>query len=433
MSDARVLLLHPPGDGRARYQLDGYCSQPQKGPFRWHPLDFCAFAARLATDGADVRILDLGIKGAGDPPLEDCYDAILGLVGAWGWPAQRAFWRRVLATTRAPLFLSGDLARHEPRYVFDELPGLAGIVPELAAAPTLDELAGESPRVWRPSQERFDLPRPPKGFRIGVQPFEAWDLGRYHLPFNTPEPFASVFTQVGCPHRCDYCILSTYDPAFRDMDEIFAELEAARRAGCRHVYVRDATFNSAPSHYLAVAERLGSLGLSWNAFARIDGIAEHAEALRAAGCRILQFGIDSPDPETLASRRKDTRDTDVREALDAVSRAGIRTVGHFVYGLETPPIAPGDIAGYASRVGLDWLTISPLMVRPGTSLWSGTAEDRFEALDARKVPSVLPALLRFYGHPGRIASTTLPTLAKWTQASLAALPATTRTSASARA
>jgi hypothetical protein len=418
LSNGRVLLLHPPGQGRARYQLDGYCSQPQKGPFRWHPLDFCAFAARLATDGVEVDIVDLGFKGSAAPANYQGYDAIIGLVGAWGWIDQRRFWREVIEGDNPPVFLSGDLARHEPAYVFDELPGLAGIIPELADPPTLHDLTGSSPRVWRNEQDQFHLPRPAKGFRLGVQPFQAWDLARYRLPFDTPEPFASVFTQVGCPHHCDYCILSTYDPAFRDIDEIFAEFEAAKRAGCRHVYVRDATFNSAPGHYLAVAEQLGSLGLAWNAFARIDGIAEHAELLHANGCRVLQFGIDSPDPEVLADRRKDTRSTDVREALKAVNQAGIRTVGHFVYGLEEPPLSPRAIASYASRVGLDWLTISPLMVRPGTSLWSGTEPERFDSLDARKVPTVLPALLQFYGHPGRIASTTLPTLAKYAAASL---------------
>jgi hypothetical protein len=420
LSAFRVLLLHPPGAGRARYQLDGYCSQPQKGPFRWHPLDFCAFAARLSQDGAAVEICDLGVPGCTPPASYARYDLIIGLVGAWGWLPQQRFWRDVLRSGEVPLFLSGDIARHEPRFVFDRLGGLAGIIPELACPPSLAELAGTTPAggIWRGDQDQFQIPRPPKGFRIGVQPFGLWDLHRYRLPFNTPEPFASVFTQVGCPHRCDYCILSTYDPAFRHLEEVSDELEHASRVGCRHVYIRDATFNTSPDHFLDVADRLGRLRLTWNAFARIERIGDYADDLYRAGCRVLQFGIDSPDPNVLAARRKDTRGTDVPAEIERLRRVGIKTVGHFVYGLEDPPMRPRAIASYASSLGLDWLTVSPLMVRPGTALWSGSIMERSDDLDARKVPTVLPAMIRFYGTPSRIAATTLPTLAKWASASM---------------
>jgi hypothetical protein len=420
LSTARVLLLHPPGDGRARYQLDGYCSQPQKGPFRWHPLDFCSFSAGLLRDDVAVEILDLGIRGLEPPRSYGAYDLIIGLVGAWGWLPQRRFWLDLIRAGAPPVHLSGDIARHEPRFVFDEIDGLAGIIPELARPPSLSDLVGEGPAatVWRREQDEFRIPRPSRGFEIGVQPFGSWDLKRYRLPFDTPEPFASVFTQVGCPHRCEYCILASYAPAFRDLDEVLDELREARSAGCRHIYVRDATFNTAPHHFLAVAGRLAKLGLTWNAFARIENVGSYADELYRAGCRVLQFGIDSPDPKALAGRQKDTRGIDVREELVRVRQAGIKTVGHFVYGLEDPPMSPRSIASYASSVGLDWLTISPLMVRPGTALWSSSAMERFDRLDARRVPTVLPAMVQFYAMPNRAVSTTLPTLAKWLTASM---------------
>ena len=55
------------------------------------------------------------------------FDLIIGLIGAYGWSAHLDFWRIVLQTSRAKLYLSGDVARHGPQHVFQHLPELAGI------------------------------------------------------------------------------------------------------------------------------------------------------------------------------------------------------------------------------------------------------------------------------------------------------------------
>ncbi len=401
----RLLLLHPPGRAGQLYQLDGYCSQPQKGPFRWHPLDFVAFASSWANHAA-ITIRDLGATVDTDVVPHDIKDAdvIVGLIGAWGWPTQRRFWQRIIALGK-PVFLSGDIARHEPAFVFASLPGLAGIIPELAAPPTVAELHTRSgARLWRTGAAAWARPPVPQGFRLGAQPFANWDHRLYRLPFTARHPWASVITQVGCPHPCNYCILGDYAPAFRDMADLDDELASLRRAGVRHLYIRDATLNSAPKHLDRVLPHLAATGLPWNAFARLDGIGARAGDFAAAGCRVLQFGLETPHPDALDSWGKRWRGETVAAELAAVRAVGIRTVGHFVLGLDAIATAR-DLVDYADQIGLDWATISPLMRRPGSALWTrpnAPTDDLDLEEGGRHGAEIAAAMRRFYLHPRRV-------------------------------
>jgi hypothetical protein len=400
----RILLLHPPGAFPRKYQLDGYCSQVQKGPFRWHPLDFISFSSR---PGVNARVLDLGAGFSGLLPALRItnFDAVIGLIGACGWRQHLAFWKRILKRG-IPVFLSGDIARIQPRTVFDALPGLSGIIPELALPPSPEDLFDrESPLVWRPGGQRYERPIVGREFSLGIQDFGIWSRGLYRLPFSTPEPFASVITQVGCPHRCRYCILSDYSPAKRRLDEVREELKRLRHDGTRHVYIRDATLNSSPEHLAAVCDLMRESGFSWNAFARLDGVGEHARLLAASGCSLLQFGLDSPDPETLSRFGKRTTGREKQE-LDALRQNGIRSTGHYLFGLETPAATPLHIARTAHRLGLDWLTITPLMHRPGTGSWNPDFLEKPPMVSFSTRFRIQASLAWFYGRRGRIRAAT---------------------------
>lgn len=399
----RILLLHPPGDGHRLYQLDGYCSQPQKGPFRWHPLEFVALGAAWR-DQAELTVMDLGPRHDDGAALPTA-DLVVALAGAYGWHHQ-AGWLETLLRRGVRLVLSGDLPRHEPARVFARLPGLHGILPELAAPPAVDAaLAGDG--LWQAGDDGWQIPTVPHGFRLGAQDFSRWDHRLYRLPFTARRPFASVFSQVGCPHTCSYCMLQHYTAAFRDPDDFAAECRALRDAGARHLYVRDATLNSSPRHLDRVLPILQQTGLPWNAFARLDGISEHAPALRAAGCTVLQFGLDAVDPAGLGRWGKAWRGSSVEAEIRTVREHGIVAVGHFVAGLENG-VSPAAIADHAHRIGLDWATITPLMHRPGTDLWARRPEEDPEAglePPATLEQAVRAATRRFYLHPARLLRT----------------------------
>jgi len=370
MKKTKILLLHPPASGTSKYQLDGYCSQPQKGLFRWHPIDFIAFSSSLRNE-TDISILDLGTVNKHKlNNISNKFDYIIGLIGAYGFYDHVSFYSKIIKSG-AKLFLSGDISRYSPQIVFDQLIGLQGIIPELSVPPSVDDFSDKhSSRIWRPEQNEYILPIVKNNFLSGTQNFNLWNHKLYRLPFPVHEPFASVFSQVGCPYHCSYCILSQYPSSLRNLNEFEEELKELEKSGVRHIYIRDATLNSTQKHLENICEIMSKFHFTWNAFARIENIGKNAGMLYDSGCRILQFGIDSIDHETLKHNDKKTDFDKIEMELNCLKKAKVETVGHFVFGLEENPIPAMKIAEYAHKIKLDWLTITPFMLRPGTKYWN---------------------------------------------------------------
>ena len=397
----KILLLHPPAPKGLKYQLDGYCSQPQKGVFRWHPIDFCCLASKL-NPSCEVTIQDLGHTD--HPfffPIKQ-YDGVIGLVGAFSWSHLKNFWRRII-DQGTPVYLTGDIARHDPAFVFENLPGLQGIIPEMASPPSWEDLNNpSSPLVWRSSFSEYLIPRVEQGFKLGLQPFTLWNKHKYRLPFDVAHPFASVLTQIGCPHQCQYCILSSYAPAQRNYEELEEELKQLNFLKIRHLYIRDGMLNTSERHLETICALMRKYHFTWNAFAHLLNIGMHANMLKKSGCKVLQFGFDSMERDVLRQHRKAVPSS-LEDSLNPFHKSRIKTVGHFIYGLETEPLKPMEMAKFAHRLRLDWMTITPLMIRPGTSLWKRQeAENPKSRKDSAEIRN---SMFWFYSRPSRLLHT----------------------------
>ena len=89
----KIALIHPP-KGEEAFQLDGYCSQPQKGPFRWHPLDLLTLASFYQSQ-ADIFLRDWGLSSRGNCAIPAQATIIVGMIGVYGYSQQMAYWRDV--------------------------------------------------------------------------------------------------------------------------------------------------------------------------------------------------------------------------------------------------------------------------------------------------------------------------------------------------
>lgn len=404
-----IALVHPPAGPERMYQLDGYCSQPQKGPFRWHQLDFIAFASKLA-NSADISIHDLGTEHKIRQRITTPPDIIIGLAGAYGWNTHERFWRDLIQAGHM-VYLSGDICRHDPNFVFSRLPGLAGIIPELACCPDIEELfSGQSPRIWTEKSPHI-VPEVKKGFKTGIQNYNLWNHKMYKLPFAPGKRFASVFSQVGCPFSCSYCILSSYPFANRDIEEFEEEIQSLKKQGVEHIYLRDATFNSCPNHVDNVCRVMKKSGLPWNTFARLGNLESISEKLSQSGCRLVQIGFDSPSKTVLELYEKKINSDPVSE-VSALHKAGVKTVGHFVMGLDQNHTDDAkNILSFSKQLKLDWITVTPLMVRPGTKMWDSSLADSLEK-DYPELEKTIDGIMKKFYFSASGMKTLLPVVFK---------------------
>lgn len=374
------MLLNPPGT--EIWFRDGYCSSSSKSGYCWHPLDLLVQSGILAGRGHEVALVDaIALSLTAEQTLSRIQafkpDAVIALAGDVSWPEDVRFFRRLSNARHAPrLMLSGDVPRFESDKAFAEIPALEAVITDFitpAAALLLEEgaqaakaaggihlrgceaspLAG---RTWSSAPARHDLlTRAP-----------------YRLPFHGAEPFASVLSSYGCPFACSFCNTGRLKYVLRPVAEVVDEVRMVQRLGYKRMYLRDATANGRRSALLELCHALAAepTQLAWNTFCTFKPFdAELAQAMAAAGCEVVQFGIETESAELRAATGKPFDNDAARAAVRYSHEAGMRVCGHFVLGL--PGQDEADVkrsSQFARDLELDYASFNLASARPGTPL-----------------------------------------------------------------
>jgi radical SAM superfamily enzyme YgiQ (UPF0313 family) len=213
-----------------------------------------------------------------------------------------------------------------------EVPGLVvrrdGLPHRTAARPLIDCLDDVPGPDW-------SLAEPPLAYAEAAGEREAMfpiDLGR------------------GCTFDCSFCTTPGFwgraarqlSPA-RAVDEL-DRLAAMDGLGC--AYVTHDLFTVDRRRVLDICEEKLRRGntLAWECRTRIDLVDEELlEAMGAAGCRRILYGVESDSPEVLARVNKGGRaaGTDVRATLRAAARAGVASIVGVMAGV--PGESPDDL------------------------------------------------------------------------------------------
>jgi len=166
----------------------------------------------------------------------------------------------------------------------------------------------------------------------------------------SPEPVLPVTATRGCYwRRCRFCpeAVAPIHPYRATAPGTFPTLLRALsdRYGVRRFHLTD---NAIPVATLRSMADAGSAlrGLSWHGFARFEReLLEpgFASSLAAAGCSMLQLGLESGSQPLLDRMGKGTRVADASAILSNLSRAGIVAYVYVMLG------APGETEGDAER------------------------------------------------------------------------------------
>lgn len=149
-----------------------------------------------------------------------------------------------------------------------------------------------------------------------------------------------VIAGLGCRNSCRYCC---YTPIYkghyrlRHIDNVIADLRQAKEFGCPISFL-DANLYSNREYLRRLCRRIIDEGLDieWGGQLTID-VGDDPETLallRASGCRMLFFGLESLDQRNLDWLGKPYRADRYAEQLQEVHRAGIDIGAFFILGLE---------------------------------------------------------------------------------------------------
>ncbi len=190
-------------------------------------------------------------------------------------------------------------------------------------------------------------------------PGMAWDklpMDRYRtalwhaLPNNSVrEPFASIYTSLGCPMRCTFCminIINRQDNEFADGSAVFRywdpefiieEFDRFAKMGIKNIKIADELFVLRADHFMKLCELIIERGYQFNiwCYARVDTVKEkYLETLKKAGVNYLALGIESANPRV----RKDVtkgrfEDVNIRNIVHKIHDHDIDVAANYIFGL----------------------------------------------------------------------------------------------------
>lgn len=273
-----------------------------------------------------------------------------------------------------PIILGGVHATFLPAATLAEFPGFDYIVAGEGELILPQLLAGLPDPPPLPGVARRGGPGgdPPPGVPpadLNALPPPAWQLW-------PAMPVYHLSTSRGCPYRCIFCA-QAHGHAVRELsaervaDEFQTIIETYHP---RRVYFVDETFglNRARAARILELFRARNLGARcpWWAATRVDRAdVPFLQAMKDAGCFLIQLGIESGSDAVLQRIGKGTTTAQAREAVANARRAGLKVEGLFILG--HPHETRAEVAetlAFINELNPDHLALGVMVPYPGTEL-----------------------------------------------------------------
>jgi len=238
------------------------------------------------------------------------------------------------------------------------------------------------------SQLHIDLP----GMAWDLLP----DLSRYrtagwHSWSNNSQkaPFASIYTSLGCPYRCSFCMIniinrtsnsesatSADSNTFRywDPEFIIGQFDHIAKMGVRNVKIADELFVLNPRHFETICDMIIERGYDFNiwAYSRIDTCKpQYLEKLKKAGINWLALGIENPSTILRKEIHKDGyKEIRIIDIMNSMKDSGIHVAANYIFGL---PLDTHDsmkeTLDFAMSNMTEMVNVYSAMAYPGSPLY----------------------------------------------------------------
>ena len=169
---------------------------------------------------------------------------------------------------------------------------------------------------------------------------------QYLFPIRHNEPivWGHIIATRGCPHSCSFCthlIRESYGSQMRkkNISTIIEEIKALQTLGVNMIAFGDDDLTGDQFYLKTLCESIieQKLDIKWTAHARIDECSiELLTIMKAAGCSLLRFGLESGSEKVLKSFQKtrlpDTWWKQIKTILPVCKKLDIQTCGLFILG-----------------------------------------------------------------------------------------------------
>ncbi|MFH1404200.1 MAG: radical SAM protein [Candidatus Altiarchaeota archaeon] len=228
---------------------------------------------------------------------------------------------------------------------------------------------------------------------------------KYHESWRLYDEFTYMMASRGCPYRCTFCswpqMLYHNKVRFRSVKSVLHEMQMlVAEHGVREIFFDDDTFTCNREWMEEFCDGIVDRGIKvvWSCNGRVDNVdAGILGKMRAAGCRLIKFGIESASPDTLERIRKGYTIEQVRASFKAAKDVGIMRHGTVMLGY--PWETRGDLRRtieFVKELDVDTVQFSIPIVYPGTVLFEEARKNgwlRFPEGEWEKYDMSVPSLV----------------------------------------
>jgi radical SAM superfamily enzyme YgiQ (UPF0313 family) len=322
---------------------------------KWPPLSLAYCAALMEEKGRRVLIIDAHAERLGPQrvaeQVRDSENIFISTspLDRWQCPVNRIsnVYDVIQAVRRqnreSTIFLIGPHGTTLPEKILDETEADVVIlgepeitVLEIAEGKAFQSFEGvayrENGRVIVKSKKKFmnlnDLPMPA---------FHLLPMNKYFFDF-LGKKFALLEGSRGCPYHCLFCYKDMYGP-FRSKtsQKLNEELAfAIERFGVKNIYFADLSFTLNKKLVSDMCDFIIDRGYNvrWACQTRLDLVdAEILKKMRKAGCRLIEFGVESGEETIVRRTNKYIPPQTIAEVMRLVRKLGIESVAFMMFGL----------------------------------------------------------------------------------------------------
>ena len=195
--------------------------------------------------------------------------------------------------------------------------------------------------------------------------------------------YVSILGSKGCPYQCYYC---PYPPSFgsrlskRSPEDIMNEIEYLSSRGVRGFMLRAESFAMDKKHAMTICRKMidRKLDEAWMCQLRVNHVdKEILQTMRKAGCKCIQFGVETGD-EKLIKKGKPLANLDmVRKTFRLTKEMRIYSMAHIIFGWpEETQMSLERTAELVSEIAPDKIDSNFLTPYPGTELRRVATENK---------------------------------------------------------
>lgn len=202
-----------------------------------------------------------------------------------------------------------------------------------------------------PIVSKWDLAEELPGVAWDKLPMDRYRTSLWHSYPNNCErqPFVALYTSLGCPMRCSFCMINIINrqeneysdgsAVFRywDPEFIIKEFDKFAELGIKNIKIADELFVLNSNHFMRLCELIIERGYDFNiwCYSRVDTVKKKfLKTLKAAGVNWLALGIESANTKV----RKDVtkgrfEDVDIRNVVKEIRDHDINVIANYIFGL----------------------------------------------------------------------------------------------------